>query len=259
MENPKMTRIDIPYPDASELHLHLAMGACRVRVVPGEGDAWVSGTYEDPTGRLPCKIEQDGGTARITQKYDTMEWWKVTEVRPPRFDLAFGKARPYTLTIEIGASENNFDLGGLPIQRLVIKHGAGKADFDFRAPNPQVMDLLDLDAGAVGMEMRNLANANFSKMTVDGGAASYRLDFGGTLQRDAEVRINAGVSAVEIHIPTGTAAKIETETVLGGLDIGDGLMKKQGAFWTEAALAGRTPVLAIHASVALGSLRIRSA
>ncbi len=257
MEN-STTRIDIPYPEASALHLKLAMGACRVRVRPGDGEAWVTGTYDDPTGRLPCKIEQDGGTVRITQKYDTTEWWNFAGGHPPRFDLTFGKAKPYELTIEIGASENILDLGGLPLQRLVIKHGAGKADFDFTLPNPQVMDLLDLDAGAVGIEMHNLANANFDKMTVDGGAASYRLDFGGKLQRAGDVRITAGMAAVEIRVPASTAAKVETETVLGGLDIGDGLMRKQGAFWTEAALAGSTPTLIIHANVALGSLKIRS-
>jgi hypothetical protein len=34
-------------------------------------------------------------------------------------------------------------------------------------------------------------------------------------------------------------------------------MKKEGAFWTEAALAGKRPVLTIRTSVALGSLRLQ--
>ncbi len=55
--------------------------------------------------------------------------------------------------VQFGASESTFDLGGLPITRLVIKKGAGKVDFDFSAPNPQLMGLLKLEVGAVGLKM----------------------------------------------------------------------------------------------------------
>ena len=97
-----------------------------------------------------------------------------------------------------------------------------------------------------------------AEMGVDGGAASYKLDFGGELKRDARVRITTGMSSVEIRVPAGTAAKIVAESTLGGFDIGDGFMKKEGAFWTEAALAGKTPVLTIVANVSLGGLMIRA-
>jgi hypothetical protein len=120
------------------------------------------------------------------------------------------------------------------------------------------MSLLKLDSGAVGLTMNNLANANFAEMTVDGGAAGYVFDFGGSLQRDAYVRITTGMASVEVRIPSTTAAKITTESVLGGLDVGDGFTKKEGAFWTEAATAGTTPVLTIHANVTIGALSLRT-
>ncbi len=258
MENQGTHRIDIPYPDAAGLHLMLTVGACRVRVTPGDEALWVAGTYSDPTGGLPHRIVQEGGTVQITQTHDLGQWTRFVNGPVPRFDLAFGKAKPYQLTLQVGASENSFDLGGLPIERLVIKHGAGKAEWDFSAPNPQGMSLLDIEAGAANLEMRNLANAHFAEMNVHGGAAAYKFDFSGELQGDANVKITTGMAAVEIRVPASTAARIETETLLGGLSIGDGLMKKQGAFWTEAAVAGRTPVLKIHVSVAMGSLKITS-
>jgi hypothetical protein len=64
------------------------------------------------------------------------------------------------------------------------------------------------------------------------------------------------MSAVEIHLPAGTAAKIVTETVLGSVDMSDGFMKKEGAFWNEAALRSAAPVLTITASVVMGSIRL---
>lgn len=256
-ETTRVTEINIPYPPSGDRHLRLSVGACRLKVRPGEGDAWVSGTYTDPTGALPPRITQEGGNARISQEYRWPETWE-TITSPPRFDLALGKVGPYTLTIEAGASETDLDLGGLPVSRLEVKQGAGKYRIDFSAPNPRVMSLFDLDAGAGDIELSHLINANFAEMSIDGGAAAYRLDFSGALQHDAYVRISTGVSSVEINVPASTAAKISPESVLGSVDVGDGFMKKEGAFWTGAALAGKTPVLTIRTSVALGSLRIRA-
>jgi hypothetical protein len=215
------------------------------------------GTYRHPSGVLPSRIVQEGGTVRITQERNVTDLGGLFS-GTPRYELALGKARPFMLTLEVGASESSFDLGCLPIRTLVLRQGAGKVDFDFSAPNPQVMSLLDLNAGAVGLEMKNLANANFAEMRVDGGAAACKFDFGGTLQRDAQVKIKTGMSTVELCVPSSTAAKITSQSVLGSLDIGDGFMKKEGAFWTEAALAGKTPVLTIRANISLGSLLIRT-
>ena len=237
--------------------MKVTIGAYRMQMGPDEGPAWVSGSYSDPTNSLPVKIEQEGGNARISQELAGAEWWRFGE-KIPSFDLALGKTQPYALLLEGRAHESRFDLGGLPLTRLLIKQGAGKVDFDFSAPNPQPMSLLDLDAGAVGLEMKNLANANFSEMTADGGAASYQLDFSGVLQRDGHVRITAGMASVEVRVPASTAAKISAETVLGGLQVGDGFTKKEGSFWTPAALEGQTPVLTIDATISLGSLSIKT-
>jgi hypothetical protein len=252
-----VTEINVAYPEASSLHLKVAVGACRLKLSPGAGEAWVTGTYKAPAGALPAKIEQEDGMVRISQEYRVSRLSGLFS-KPPSFDLALGKATPYEMSLEVGATESIFDLGGLPITRLSIKQGAGKADFDFSALNPQPMSLLDIDAGAVSLEMKNLANANFAEMRVDGGAASYKFDFSGKLERDAHARITAGMSAVEISVPASTPARIASESVIAGLNIGDGFTKKEGAFWTEAALAGDGPVLTIRVSVSLGSLAIRA-
>lgn len=251
------TEIEIPYPEASDRHLRISVGACRLRIRPGAEENLVSGTYTDPTGMLPVKISQDGGTARLTQETNLSDLSGLV-VGTPTFDLQLGKAQPYMLTLETGASDSKMDLGGLSISRLVIKQGAGKNEIDFSAPNPQVMNLLDLSAGAVSIELEHLANANCAEMRIEGGAAAYEFDFGGTLQRDTHVKITTGLASVEVQIPAATAAKIRSESAPGSLNVGDGFTKKEGAFWNEAALAGRPPVLTIHANVTLGALKIET-
>jgi hypothetical protein len=255
MTEMETTEISVAYPEAPDLQLRITVGACRLTVAPGDGEEWVSGSYQAPSGALPVKVQQEGGNLRITQEYRLAGIGGVLS-RVPRLDLKLGKANPYGLSLETGATESTSDLGGLPVTRMVVKQGAGKIYFDFSAPNPQSMSLLDLDAGAVNLEMRNLANANFAEMRVDGGAAAYKFDFGGNLQRDANVRITAGMSSVEVSVPAATAAKIYTETVLAQAQVGDGFMKKEGAWWTPAAVEGKSPLLTVHGNVSLGQLTV---
>lgn len=241
------------WPASGEPHLKISVGACYLDVTPGEEIAWVSGTYEDPTGGLESKVVQEGDTVRVTQK-SSLARFKTAFSGAPRMALRLGDKNPYRLTLEGGASNNSFELGGLPVTGLTVRQGAGKSSFDFSKPNPQEMGLIDIDTGAVSLSMRNLANANFAEMRMNGGASSYEFDFGGELKRDASVRIDVGMAAVKITVPATTAAKITPSSVIGGLDVGDGFTKQEGAFWTKAAMDGVTPVLNIAASVTLGSL-----
>jgi hypothetical protein len=251
-----VTQINAAFPEAPDKHLHVGLGACKLKAAAGDGAAWVSGTYDPAETGVPVVVEQDGGSLRIKQDYKSFfpfGWFST----PPRFDLTLGKAQPYALTIEMGASDNSFELGGLPITRLAVKQGAGKSEINFAAPNPQPLSSINVESGAMALEMTNLANANFAEMKVDGGAAGYKFDFGGTLQRDAHVKITTGMSGVELIIPATTAAKVGAEAVMGGLNLGDGFTWKDGAYWTEAAIKGQTPLLTIETNVSLGELTLR--
>jgi hypothetical protein len=251
------TEINVAYPEATDLHLRIRVGACRLKIVPGDGGAWVTGAYHYPKGALPLKIDKSGGRITISQDYDVAGLAGLFRYTP-RFELALGRAKSYALTLEAGASDVAVDLGGVPMKELVIKQGAGRAEFDFSAPNPHEVAALLVNSGAVALQMKNLANANFVEMIFDGGAATYKFDFGGTLRRDAKAKISTSMAPVEIRIPSATAAKVVENTIAAALDIGDGFMKKGGAFLTEAALTGKTPLLTIRANVSLGTLSLRS-
>jgi hypothetical protein len=256
--NSQPTSIAIPFPDATERHLHIRVGACRLRIARGSGVAWVEGTYEDPTGTVRSRVSEEGGTARITQEPHLGSLLGLGR-GVPTFDLALGTAHAYTLTIETGASDTEFELGGLPLTRLAIKLGAGKSVLHFLEPNPEMMRVLDLDVGAGNMEVHGLANANFADMTLDGGAAAVTCEFGGTLRHDASARLNTGMSSLEIAVPAATAARIMVDATLGSLQTEDGLTTREGGYWTQAAIHGDGPVLTIHANVALGLLRLKVA
>lgn len=248
--------IHVAFPDGEDLRLRFSVGACKLQISPGEEQAWIIGSYRDPTGRLPVQVIQEEQRVRISQGKDWADFLGVYE-GVPKFDLRLGVKQPYALTFEGGASENILDLGGLPITRMTFKHGAGRNEIDFSAPNPQPMERLEIGAGAGSLELIHLANANASQVRIEGGAASFTCDFRGEMRSDMHVRISTGMASVVLKIPAATAAEVRSESMLGGLDIGDGFMKKEGAFMTEAALQGKEPLLRIDTSVALGSLMLR--
>lgn len=251
------TPIDLAFPDGGDsLELRIALGPCRVRIAAGTGPLWASGRYEDPTGVLPMQVTQEGSRARLSQAPSARS--RPTSARPPSLDLQLGTTRPYQLVIDGGANETVADLGGVPLTRLVVHHGAGRTDVDFSRPNPTEMSAIEIAAGGVTMDLRNLANANFAEMAVSGGAAQYRLDFGGELRRDGEVKLNAGVASVAVRLPAATAARVRSESRLGALDVGDGFLTREGAYWNEAAAAGRTPTLRIAINSVLGAVTVRS-
>lgn len=255
MTDASITNIQIVYPETDTRQLRITVGPARLRIAPGDGPDWVTGTYRDPTGKIPCRIATEGGNARISQDHR----WRGLLKETPVFDLKVGKTEPFDITIESGASdETACDFGGLPVTALDVKHGAGKFNLDFAAPNPTEMTRLRVAAGAAEMVVTNLANANAAEISIEGGAAAFTFDFGGTLQRDTRVKINTGMASLEIRVPATTAARITPHAVLGSVDPGDGFTTRGGAYWTAAAVAEATPILAIDATIALGSLKIRS-
>jgi hypothetical protein len=256
MAEPAPARIEVPFPEGERPHLTLALGACRLELVPGSGPALLQGSYDDPSGALPWSLKREGEEVRLSQGVAVLSTIGLLSRGLPKFSLALGKARPFLLSVNGGASDVHLDLGGVPLLGLTVRQGAGRFRCDFSSPNPVEMERLEMEGGALAVEMRRLANAGFSRMRLEGGAASWELDFGGELRRDAEVRLTAGMSAVRLSLPPDTAARIVPEPVLGAFEVGDGFTKREGAFCTEAAVRGETPALTVRAGVTLGSLHI---
>lgn len=146
---------------------------------------------------------------------------------------------------------------GLPIIRLAIRQRAGRSRLSFGQANPQPAELLQLNSEGATVEAGNLANANAAAIWLQGNAATYRLDFGGALQRSTQVEISTRASSVEVMVPASTAARICSTSLLSDLEVGGGFIRQEGAFWTPAAAAADRPLLAIDASVEVGRLKLR--
>jgi hypothetical protein len=248
-------RIEVPYPPAEgPLTLRIAVGACRLRLAPG-GDRWLEGTHDDASA-IPHTLDLDGGTLRLSQRVELARTLDLLSGGAPAFDLAVGTARPFALELDTGASDCVLELGGVPLTRLQIRQAAGRLRAGFSRPCPEGLGEVRVDAGATSLELAGLGHAGFAELRVQGGAARCDLRFDGPLRRDARAAIDVGVASVRVAVPGSTAARVEARSIVGGLRIGDGFTKREGAFWTEAAVAGRTPAIAIRAETSVGMLEI---
>lgn len=246
--------ISVPDPEGDAVpEVKMLMGAGELRI-GGGGDGLVSGEIKynvadwepqvitDADGNVTIKQGQDNEFSGVPDRNVVNDW-----------NLALGDA-PMSLRVEAGAFEGTLNLGGVPLRNLTIKNGASDSTVTFETANPEEMDKLVAEAGAASLTLSGLANANFSEMEFNGGVGDYTLDFSGTLQRDATVKISSGVSSLRIIVPSGTAATI---TVTGGLND----VSTEGT-WTvtnDVYSTGATgPALTIDIQMGVGTLTLAS-
>ena len=209
-------QITVPVPQGGEPRLTISFGAGKLSLAPGASQL-VEGTAEYNVDALKPKIVTDGADVEIKQG-DILTLVDPGGVKST-WDLRLGKD-PMDLSINAGAYEGHFELGGLSLTGLTVKDGAASVDLSFSQPNPSVMPIFRYETGASQVTMRGLGNANFSTMIFSSGAGDYELDFDGQLQKDATITINTGLSNLKLVVPAGVPATVTAETGFANINAG---------------------------------------
>lgn len=240
--------ITVADPKSDETRLTLSFGAGKLTLSPGAQNL-VDGTAVYNVDDLKPQIQKNGNSIEIKQgdfhnlpPFDDMknEW-----------DLQLSDT-PLDLTVNAGAYDGTLELGGLALKSLTVRDGASHVDLSFLEPNQIEMSLLRYETGASDVNLTGLANANFSTLTFSGGAGNYTLDFGGELQRDAVVTIEAGLGNVTIVIPEDVKSTVTVEGAAVNISHGSG-WTQNGQEYTQS---GSGPDIAILVKMAAGNLVI---
>jgi len=234
---------------SSGMRLTISFGAGTLKLSPGAGDALVDGTAVYNFEELKPEIVKENDSVEIKQSgfknlfnpKDIVNEW----------DLNLG-TMPIDLTINAGAYNGTFELGGLSLTNLTVKDGAANVDLSFSEPNPIEMSILRYETGASDVELTGLANANFSTLMFSGGAGNYTLDFTGDLVRDGIVKVEAGAGDVQLVIPKGVNAKVTVESTLASVNHSSG-WTQNGSDYTQD---GEGSELTIIVKMAAGNLTI---
>lgn len=248
--------IKIAYPAVEgELALRIEAGACRLRITPGEDDSWISGTYQDPSGSIALETTVEGKGAWIRVGRSPADVFGFLSGLP-ELDLRLGKARPFAMTIAAGASENHLEFGGLPLTGLEVNHGAGAMEIRCSTPLPGRTARMKFAVGAGRTELSGLGNVNFDELLVEGGAASYVLDFSGRGLQSGWARLSTAMASVELRIPATLACEITTENLLGAPAADAGFSRHGNTWLSKAAAAGAPVQLRIRSAMVMGRLSL---
>jgi hypothetical protein len=245
--------INIPIPDASDVDLTLSLGAGELTLNPGAESGLVEGTisYNVPDFK-PDTTEEDGRIALEQGDLNIQGIPQFDEEVENNWDLSLGTT-PMTLRINAGAYVGKYDLGGLSLENVYVSDGAADVNLDFSAPNLIEMGVLDYSTGASNLTLSNLANANFSTLIFSSGAGNYTLDFSGEFQRDANAKIEAGLSTVRILVPEGLNV---TLTFDGGLTNVSARGNWEKLNDTTYVQTGEGPTLTITVEMGAGNLEL---
>ena len=234
----------------SEARLSLAFGAGKLTLAPGakklvEGTA----TYNVPDFKPEIKV--DGAEISLKQGDYQVNGVPVFKDLKNEWDLKLGTT-PLDLTINAGAYEGHFDLGGLALTNLTVNDGAAEVTLDFSAANTQKLGVFSYKTGASNVTLTNLANANFGTLIFESGAGNYTLDFGGKLQRDGSATVRSGMSNLTLVIPKGVAATLKVSGGLSNVQAPSG-WEQRGETYTQA---GSGPSLTIIIEMGAGNVQI---
>ena len=188
-----------------KVRLDVGYGGGELKVIPAHGIEHIFEGYlpqseiesSRDNGRGKFKLRMRGGLPPFMLGTEKSNWeLKLTD----RVDL--------NLDFKLGALKADLELGSLKISSLKFRSGACEGNIKFSSKNQVRMERLSVVTGASNVKLSGLANANFEKMELKGGAGEYHLDFSGEASKDGSVEISCALSSVTISIPEGISAKI---------------------------------------------------
>ncbi len=245
----KTEEIKVALPDnTDEIQVDISVGAAELKISGGAKDL-VNGTIKYNVPAWKPSVELDDNHLVIKQEETEFNGLPGKQLNN-EWDLQFTDERPLRMDINAGAYQGNLDLGGMNITRLKVNDGASDTNIDFSEPNTGIMESLDYNSGASTVKLTGLANANLEEMNFTAGAGTYTLDFSGDLQRDANVRIEAGVSTIKVIIPDGTRAEIEVDGEMKDVNTHGTWTVESNTYSTK----GSGNVIKIYINMNLGSL-----
>ncbi|MCH8304972.1 MAG: hypothetical protein IIB94_07565 [Candidatus Marinimicrobia bacterium] len=132
----------------------------------------------------------------------------LSSFKKTSWDLKFTDKVPLKINLFAGATKGNFDFTGMMISYLNIETGASKTFISFDEPNPIRMSEFKLSIGLAKFRGKHLLNANFKKMTIEGGLGKSTLDFTGETTEKCYVQMELGISSTIIILPRNIGVKI---------------------------------------------------
>ncbi len=248
--------VPLPADAAKPTDVTLRLAAADVKVGAGAAKL-VEGTVQYNVSEFLPTITASGNQVEILQGPSG-----GIQGIPPKdivneWDLKFSNSAPLNLTVQAGAYEGTWSLGGLRLQSLTWAEGVSESTISFGQANPEKMDLFSFTTGASKVKFENLANLNFTKMSFQGGVGAYTFDFGGKLQQSTTVDLKTGASEITIVIPKGAAARVSLKGAVANVKT-LGAWSSSGTTYTTDTYDAADIKLDINMDMGVGQLILQA-
>lgn len=263
----ELVRKEIPRTKEKEIKVSIELSFGSVVVSKGRSDMiliaeYSKGEKEHQELKIEYEVDRDRGELSIRSK-DHSRFWGSSSESDRKGDqtwiLQFSDEIPISLDIELGAGRGEFDLTDLRVKSLNISSGASSVDILCNAPNKVTAERVVIGSGVSKLTASNLSNLNFRKLSFSGGVGSYRLDFGGSLQRSGDVQLEVGLGAITVSIPEEIPAQIRYEdNWLSSVDFDPTFSRTRKGVIESQTYASSQQRLTIQIESGLGSVKVRS-
>jgi hypothetical protein len=172
--------------------------------------------------------------------------------------LRFSDAVPISFDVELGVGKGDFNLTGLHVKDFNLTTGASDVTLAFDEPNTGLIEHLNLESGVSKFDARNLANANFRRLSFKGGVGTYTLDFGGKLKSEVDVDVEVGLGLLTILIPQEVGAKVLYEkSWVSRLDCDRDFQQSGEDTYLSENYHSAAGKMNIHIDSGFGSIKVR--
>ncbi len=249
---PEVTdEVVVPATGAQETRLKLSFGAGEIKLSPGAEKNLVEGTATYNYEQFKPVIEISDADVEIKMDDIKFNSFPSFDEFVNKWDFKLG-SDPMALSIDAGAYDGAFELGGLSLTSLSVSDGAADVEMSFSELNLVEMSVFKYDTGASNLKLSGLANANFSTFDFSSGAGDYTLDFSGDLQRDASIKIETGFSNIILVIPDGVHAVVQVNSGASNISVVPG-WGQSGSTYTQE---GDGPTLTFVVEIGAGNLTL---
>jgi hypothetical protein len=172
--------------------------------------------------------------------------------------MRFSDAIPLSIDAELGAGRGDFDMTGLNVKDFRMSAGASSTTLVFGEPNKSEIEDFEIKSGVSKFVGKKLNNANFKRMTFEGGVGSYYLDFAGELRHEVDVKIKIGLGAVTIIIPKEVGAKVHyQESWFSNFSIDKDFDEEKKGVYSTTNYSSADGRMNIYVESGLGSVKVK--
>ncbi len=193
-----------------EISIELGAGEFNLHVENIDEAAKAHVEYDDRKVEVYGRYKERGNSGIVEFETETKRRFNI-DTEDNCWDITLSDKYPTELDIDIGACVAEIDLGGLLLEYLDFDVGAADVDILFSRPNPGQAKKITIDAGAVELKVKKLGNANFDRLSLDGGAGDLDIDFSGEYKGISRAKISIGLGSAKIRIPFDLPVRIETD------------------------------------------------